>query len=72
MLQVNLQAHIVFVFVPPRKKCTVLPLQNVEGPVLYEFIPASDVHGQEKEGLAFRRGEMEADAIVVYKLDIER
>lgn len=71
MLQINFQTDIILRFGLSLQQCPVLALQNIECAIPYKLIPAADVHGEEKDGLSLWGREMEADSIVVNKLNIE-
>lgn len=50
---------------------SVLALEHVVHAVGDELVPAADVHGEEKDGLAGSGGEVKSDAIEVDKLDVK-
>lgn len=72
LLQINLKTDVIVGLWRRFDKSTIFPLENVIYAILDKLIPAADVHGKEEASLAFRRGQVEPNAIKVYKLDIKR
>jgi hypothetical protein len=50
---------------------TIFPLENVDCSILDEFVPAADIHREEKHGFTLWCRKTKSDAIEVDELDIQ-
>lgn len=72
LLEVDLEAYVVAWLRLRLDQIAVLALEDVVHAILDEFVPAADIHGEEKGGLAIWSGEVKPDVIEVNELDVDR
>lgn len=71
-LEVYLKTDIVVRLRRCLQQRAVLALENVHDAVSNKLVPASNVHRQQQARLLLRRRQVESDAIIVDKLDVQR
>lgn len=70
-LQIDFETDVVLRFRLSLHQRTIFASQDIRRAILHEFVPATNVHGKKQKGLSLRRREVESNAIVVDKLNIE-